>query len=121
MSLREQFEEEEEITLPSQDEKHGYNEKTFHYWFQFAKWLEARDKEHLDKIEKMQQTISHQMDLIADATRELSTLKKKIEDAPRIVIGKEGFDNFVNGSADDPFALEPDEVSTKVALLEVEK
>jgi len=41
------------------------------------------EKEHLAKIEKMQQTISRQMDLRADATRELATLQQSIEDAPK--------------------------------------
>ena len=105
MTLRDQFVEET-----------GWNPNKGLFFNDYALWLEARDKEHLAKIEsrdraikawkkeelqyiemekehlakieEMQQTISRQMDLRADATRELATLKQSIEDAPTLTYAR---------------------------------
>ena len=93
MTLRDQFVEET-----------GWNPNKGLFFNDYALWLEARDKEHLAKIEKMQQTISRQMDLRADATRELATLQQSIEDAPPLTWGLR--DTLQRMKGDDAFTVQ---------------
>jgi len=121
MNLREQFEREREYQelnvervcfyLESCEEKTHGHQSTIRWWMDMAIKFESQNQALRNEIGKLkvecaeiQNARVRQMDLRAVAERELSALRKRIEDAPRRAYYREENGEFTE--ANDPVDME---------------
>ena len=139
--LREQFVGQKGYHSVEEDVSVGDGMKQTFYTDAYVEWLEARDKEHLAKIEKQTKTILNQADKIADFVKyfegnecrkgltakpchceapkkELSTLKQSIDESEKFWYDEE-FTSLNVIRDTDNYSIRVKSGYVKVALLEL--